>query len=379
MLEKGTKTTEPAPQRPGMTFERIPTEFYPERTGFRANTRMITLKMNFIFVNGGLGDYLCWIPALQWLASQATWIEGNAIIPKYFVEIAEYFLKPFPKWAHHEYNDLAQIPKVDQMAFRGPVELQRESLNATGAHLLTCGWVYFTNKEKAPPGWENYPRFAPEDLEKIELPEAAKPLRPKTYAVVTTGMTTNSRKVPPGGWNAVIEHVRARGLTPVLLGKSVMETGNARNIHTTFDGALRTEGCVDLRDKTSLMQAASIMSGAACVIGHDNGLLHLAGCTDVPIVFGYNMASPEHRQPIRKVGRVYNVFLTKEELACTFCQSNTNFVIGYNFRDCFYGDMICMQKLFSDGAARWKTQIDLALGENECLDSKEHAHQRWGI
>jgi len=351
-----------APTRGTLTFERVEMQRYPE-WGFRPNVPMIPLEMNFIFLNGGFGDYFCWLKPIQWLASEATWIKGNLIVPTYLVEIAKYFLKDFPAWRVCEYKNLEQIPKVNDMPFRGPVELQRESLNATGAHLLTCGWVYFCNKEKAPPGWDTYVRFDPADLDAVALPESANGLIPKRYAVITTGMTTNSRKPPPGAWNPIIDYVVAKGLTPVFLGKAVMETGNAQNINTTFDGGLNFGKGVDLRDKTTLMQAASIMSRAAFVVGHDNGLLHLAGGTDVPIVFGYNLASPEHREPRRAVGKVYNVCLSDAELACNFCQSKTNFVIGYNYRECFYGDRKCMDMLFENKGQRWKTQIDRALGD----------------
>lgn len=356
----------PAAAKPGViTFESVPMQNYPA-WGFRPQTPMLPLEMNFIFLNGGFGDYFTWLTPIQWLASEATWIKGHLIVPNYLKEIAEYFLKPFPTWDYHAYNDLGQIPKVDQMPFRGPVDLQRESLNATGAHLSTCGWVYFTNKERAPAGWEHYPHFEQADLDALELPPEARELKPHKYAVVTTGMTTNSRKAPPGAWNPIIDYIRERGLTPVFLGKSVMDTGNARNIHTAFGGEIDYTKGVDLRDKTSLMQAASVISRSAFVIGHDNGLLHLAGGTDAPIIFGYNIASPEHREPSRKVGRTYNVVLTHEELACNFCQSLTNFVIGYNFRECFYGDRKCMSMLFEDNGARWKAQIDRCMRENKC-------------
>ena len=350
---------------PAVNFERVPTEYYPETT-FRPNTIMHTIPLNLMFINGGMGDYICWMPALEWLMNEARWIKGHAIIPTYFVDFAKYFIEPhMPKWGWREYSEIPQIPNVNNIAFRGPVELQRESLNATGAHLLTCGWVYFTNKEKAPPGYDRYPVLKQPDLDNLQLQADAEKLIPGKYAVITTGQTTNSRVVPQGAWNYIIEYVRELGLTPVFLGKSRMTTGNPMDIHTRFDPTLRFDLGVDLRDKTDMMQAAAIMSRAAGVVGHDNGLLHLAGCTNVPIVFGYNIAAPEHREPRRAVGRVYNVTLggfgKGSELPCNFCQSNNNFVIGYNYRECFHRDLRCMSMLFDNRGARWKKQIDAAL------------------
>lgn len=343
-----------------LNFEWLPRQHYPD-WGFRPGTPMFPLKMNFIFLNGGMGDYICWMQAIRWLASEATWIEGTLVCPDYFHELASYWLKPFPKWKFKSYKELNELPNPDDTPFRGPLILQQESLNATGAHLLTCGWVYFTNKERAPEGWDYYPQFNQTDLDALELPEAAKILWPKKYAIITTGTTTNTRRIPGHYWNYVIEHIRSKGLMPVFLGKKTVVTGNAKNIHTEFSDDIRFDLGLDLRDQTSLVQAASIMSRAAVVVGHDNGLLHLAGCTQAPIVFGYNLASPEHREPRRPVGKTYNVILSDKELACNFCQSRTNFVIGYNFRECFYGDTKCIDMLFDNEAKRWKTQIDRAL------------------
>jgi hypothetical protein len=348
-----------------ITFERVPQEFYPEQT-FRPNTPMFPLKMNFIFINGGCGDYICWLRPIQWLAEYATWIHGTLIHPIYLHELAGHFLGGIKTWSHKDYKTLQEAQPNNDTPFRGPVILQQESLNATGAHLSTCGWVYFTNKDSPPEGndskgrpWSAYPHLEQEYLNTIEVPQGTP--APKTYAVITTGTTTSSRTIKPEYWNTVIEYVRSIGLIPVFLGKSVVETGNARNIHTEFRRELRFDLGVDLRDKTTMMQAAAVMSKAAVVIGHDNGLLHLAGCTDVPLVFGYNLASPKHRKPSRPEGRVYDVILDDGELACNFCQSNNNFVIGFNFRSCMYNDLKCLDLLFANGAAKWKKQIDLAL------------------
>lgn len=343
-----------------ITFELIKKQYFPE-WGFRPETLCYPLDLGFSFVNGGMGDYITWMQPIRWLASEATWLSGTLIVPLYFKELADYWLKDFTHWRFKTYSEIDSIENKETMPMRGPLEMARESLNATGGHLLTCGWVYFTNKECAPPGWDSYPPFKQEDLQSIFKEFTEFTLEPKKYAVITTGITGNSRKTPPDAWNFIIEHVRERGLTPVFLGKSKVETGNRANLYTKFSDQTRYDLGVDLRDKTTLLQAAAIMNNAAVVIGHDNGLLHLAGCTEAPIVFGYNLASPQHREPRRPVGRVFNVTLTHAELACIHCQSNMNFVIGFNFKECFYGDLKCMSMLFEDGGRRWKEQIDKAL------------------
>lgn len=341
------------------TFKRLPIEYYPTSM-FRPGTQMHKQDLSCIFINGGFGDYVAWLQSVLWLAQEATWIRGRLVVPKYFIEVAQYFLKD-SNWELIDHSQLRDRKDLDGIPFRGPVVLEQQALNATGAHLLTCGWVYFTNKEKAPDGWDSYPQFKQDDLDEILAKYGRGIPAYGRYAVITTGVTTPSREVPGKYWNHIIEHIREQGLTPIFLGKSVVETGNSRNIHTEYDREIRYDLGLDLRDKTSLLDAAAIMSRAAVVVGHDNGLLHLAGCTATPIVFGFNLASPEHREPRRPKGRTYNVTLTQAELACIHCQSNTNFVLGYNFRHCFYGDNMCITRLFEDSGRRWKVQIDRAL------------------
>lgn len=356
---------------PPVTFERLPLEYYPERTGFRPGTQCFSMPLGFLFMNGGAGDYITWMQPIRWLASETTWIKGTVYVPDYFRELAEYWLRPFPSWRIKTFAELHSIPEHDKTPLRGPLILQNESLNATGAHLLECGWVYFTNRSRGPDSWDTgasrqgwhwYPPFKQADLDAVQLPEAAQALTPGRYIVVTTGQTGESRKVPAQYWNHVIEHVVQLGYTPVFIGKRESVTGNLKNVHTVFPKELRFDLGVNLLDQTSLLQAASIMSRAACVVGHDNGMLHLAGCTEVPIVFGYNLASPEHRRPLRPVGKTIDITLTPQELACIHCQSNTNFVIGYAFTRCFYGDNKCIDILFADQARRWKDGINEALG-----------------
>lgn len=353
----------------GLKLKAVEKRFYPETT-FRPGTPCYPQDMNFSLMNGGMGDYICWMTPLQWIAECATWISPNLIVPVYFVELARYFMKKYPHVPIRTYKELTEIPGYETMPCRGPVNIGMESLNATGAHLLTCGWVYYTNREKAPAGWDRYPPFEQADLDAVALTPEAAALEPGKYAVITTGITTPSRHVEPRYWNMIIDYVRELGLTPVFLGKQLVETGNLANVHTKFPREVHYDLGVNLCDRTTLMQAASIMSRAAVVIGHDNGLLHLAACTGVPLVFGYNLASPEHREPRRLRGRTYNVTLTNQELACNWCQSHNNFVIGFSYTKCFYSDLKCIHMLFEDGAKRWKTQIDLALAEGNAHDTR---------
>ena len=361
--------------------ERYVRPTYPEHS-FRPGTPCEPITINFMFLNGGMGDYVCWSQAIRWQAAKNTWITGRVVVADYMVEPMNYWLKQLnPNWQAWNYKQLKER-EDEGMPFRGPLEMSKESMNATGAHLLDCGFVYFANQCPNPEGWDNYPPFLQVDLDKL-LHKFEERL-PQKYAIITTGKTSPSRAVPDKYWNDIIEHVAARGITPVFLGATTIVTGNKANIETKFGAGVRYDLGIDLRNQTSTMEAAAVMSRAEFVVGHDNGLLHLAGCTEVPIIFGYNVASPKHRRPRRPVGEVYDVFLTHEELACIHCQSNTNFLIGYNFNRCFYEpqdrkqaeldgkpyeNSKCIDLLFAGGAARFKRAIDKCLVDNARRDN----------
>ena len=86
----------------------------------------------------------------------------------------------------------------------------------------------------------------------------------------------------------------------------------------------------------------------------DNGLLHLAACVPGNIIFGYNIAAPSQRRPVRRLsGILMDITLTKEELSCIHCQTRMKQQNLINFRNCFYGDVACLGKLFENGSERW--------------------------
>jgi ADP-heptose:LPS heptosyltransferase len=116
-----------------------------------------------------------------------------------------------------------------------------------------------------------------------------------------------------------------------------------------------------IREKTTLIEAGNIIAGAQVICGLDNGLLHLAGCTDTPIVAAYTTVRPEHRLPYRhgSLGSGCYVVEPDEDLACRFCQSNMDFEFTHDFRDCFYKDFKCTKQITADKFIR---KLDELLG-----------------
>lgn len=341
---------------PALVFKRDQPMMYPARMGFRPDTSGFPFDLSFIFINGGMGDYICWMQAIRYVATEMTWVHGQLICLKYFHELANHWLKEFSHWKLLDYQTFLDLP--DHGPCKGPMELQHLGINAASAHLLDCGFNYFAHTNPPPPDWNYYPplrdlwNYLPAELKRMKANR-------EKFAVVLIDAIQPNRNVPGDYWIPILEAMKARGITPVFVGKTMIdETDN----FSIYDGTLNLDQFgLSYRNKTSLLEAASIMEASEFVLGLDCGLLHLAGCTETPIIFGFNVASPAHRRPRRKVGKIIDVTLTPAELGCIHCQSHTNMLVGFNFRTCFYKDNACINILFSDCGSRWIKAIDEVL------------------
>lgn len=302
--------------------------------------------MNFLLQQGGIGDYLCAIPAIRYVADNHPNVVGEIFVFTAMVDLVAHLMKDhFPKWKVSDRTkvDMSRVPhQATMLPSMRPV-------NATGMHLLDLGFIYYAGFFPPPEDYNWYPKVDLSDIANEEIPMECK------YAVLTPGATTKNRTMPAKAFNGIKDHLIDCGITPMFLGrKSITET---RNIN--YEEGYNYEGGIDLREKTTLLQAAGLMSKASLVIGLDNGLLHLAACTEVPILFGYNIASPEHRRPRRKSGNIWEIYPDPKVLSCTFCQSNMRFAFDHDFANCLYKDNKCLD-LLSD-PKQWCEKIDQLL------------------
>jgi len=197
------------------------------------------------------------------------------------------------------------------------------------------------------PEERNYPRFDNEKLNKVNLKRFN---LPEKYLVLPTMFTAPVRKLRADIINDIIKWGNEKGYTPVLLGKKdIEEKGNKGSYFAKAQDEINENQTLDLREKTSLLEAGKIISESAAIVGLDNGLLHMAACSDVPIIMGFTSLDPMHRMPIRHNTLGWNVWpvVPPESLSCRFCQSRMHFVFNHDFRKCFYDDYQCVQLLRS--------------------------------
>ena len=315
---------------------------------FRAGTRFEMRKFALVYNGGGIGDYIHWTTAIRYVLDTYDYIEGYIITPSFFADLAKLWLTPHPRFELRISEEYEKEPYLEDIPCVVP--LRNQYANAGGFHLFELGFIYFNQNKNIPIGYREIPRIEGNeaDISAFDLPER--------YAVITVMATADNRRLDSKLINSLISFYNQKGITPVLLGKEVItETYRARapkGIRGQF---------IDLRNKTTLLEAAVILSKAHSVIGLDNGLLHLAACSSVPVVFLYTTVEPSYRNPPRRPGAKTIVITPTADLPCRFCQTNMRYLI-HDFKSCVYGDNICTE---FEPAAIFKVLNESLFKEND--------------
>lgn len=147
------------------------------------------------------------------------------------------------------------------------------------------------------------------------------------------------RKIPFETVSGVAQWVRSRGLIPVYIGRvDESEMWKDSPFRLSFDTL--PEG-VNLLNKTTVLEMASIMALSRVVVGMDSGPIHVAGTTSVPIVCGFTNVAPEHRVPIRDNGIFIPIV---PEVECAHCQSR--WCLNYHdFGYCYFKHVDCLKQM----------------------------------
>lgn len=304
---------------------------------FRPNTITNLRRANFLLSKGGMGDFINYLSAIIWILKNTPQLILHIYTHKYFMSFVAFVLDDFND--KFEVKDIKDFQNRDRK-FYPTYDCPVYPVNGTGAHLIDLGFQYFANLSPPPAdgNYLPYPNYSPIDICQFNLPKKFAVLTPG--ASIHPGATTPLRSMPGSLLNTLSDHLNSIGVTPVYLG--VTRVGEGRPILYGKDYDF-SKG-LNLINQTSIVEAAAIMYNAEMVIGIDNGLLHLAATTDTPIIFGYTVASPQHRQPRRAKGLTINVYPDVRELGCTFCQSQIRFLYTWDSaRNCLYNDLKCLE------------------------------------
>lgn len=310
----------------------------------RNNLRPIEV-LDVEFTKGGLGDSVARLPTIKYILEQYPHVQKIRLFAQdYFREVVEHFFTP------------------DQVEFVGASKRnealkERPSSHATHTdtvqhttlrtHLTHHAFATIVNETPIHPTAYNYLKF---DLNK--LPSKIN-LLPKKYIVLTTGFTSLNREFPAKEVNKIAKWADIKDYQVIFLGKKEsVYHDKATPTKAEFPEELDLSLGINLIDQTSLLEAAKIMGNAAAVVGVDNGLLHLAGMTDVNIVAGYTTVSQWHRMPIRNNIIGWNVQSINSNIGCAPCQTKANFLYNFDFRTCYYGDYACTKDMTAQAFIR---------------------------
>lgn len=307
---------------------------------YRPGTRLPLSPLAFIFNAGGIGDYIHYTTAIRYAIKKGTHLYGKIVSPSYFADLAHLWFDDYdPRFTVHvsDAPDFTAIGReIGDMPVFGP---GREQLvNACNHHLFSLGFYYYAQEDKIPSEWKILPEIRGDeaDLSSFNLPEK--------YVVLTPNATADNRRMTAECFNGLIKHFLSEGTPVVILGKNNVTV----NYFSVANKGIDLTGTIDLREKTSLRQAACIMARSKLVLGMDSGLLHLAACSDVPIVWIFTSVDPRLRIPPRKVGSVNTVITPPDNFSCRFCNTNMKYVVGFDFKNCIYGDNECVKMLKAD-------------------------------
>jgi ADP-heptose:LPS heptosyltransferase len=334
--------------------------------------------LNIINTAGGLGDLIARLPAFKYLNEAYPHISATVWSQDYFVELGKYLLPENERLFH------APLSAARFMMSKPIVEFDMERLTTLQLHLTDHAFLILL--DQLPPTKESrYYPAAPAVLFQHKYRPPGHDLDPDSwgkYIVFTVGYTSATRKWPAFHINDLAKRCAKRGLTPVLMGTTqkldVGMTGDF--IKAGVDEEINRGLFVDLVDRTTLIECLGIMQRSRAVIGVDNGLLHLAHCTDVPIVAGFTTLNPVHRVPYRRLPTFtpgsnaqrqipYPKDLMEymgghgltEVVAATVpcinskphCQSE-GFAINQDWRKCVYGDYACTLEM---SASQFETAL----------------------
>lgn len=300
----------------------------------RDGTRFRDFHVNVCSNFGGMGDMVARLPAIKYMIEHFQQNIVQVYWHDYFVDVAKLLLPETVRLRHRTLTEMewadTRVPLLD---------FSPRHISSFSMHLTQNAFLMITNRVM-----EERRNMTYLQAPVLDLPRKFDKRLLKNAVIITTGFTAPAREWPVEHINAVIAWCKRKKYTPVLLGNSQrVDLGNKGGVEASFKTEeLHTDGCYNLINKTSLIDAIAIIQRAKAVVGVDNGLLHLASCTPTPVVWGFTSVLAKHRLPTRPEG--YKTAYVKPDVSCYGCQSRAYFVT-HDFRKCLYGDYQCTKEM----------------------------------
>lgn len=266
-----------------------------------------------------LGDCLARIAVIPELFNEAPQVlRAHVLAPKYLVEFASRALALYPITVHAKEDRLPEW-------LNGAPLFTFDSADLTTLRMGLIEHAYILLTQQLPRKRLLYPQVAPSFGERIG----------QSYIAACIDFTSMVRTFPLKVFNEILDSVRC----PIIL------FGNSANVPFTTQLNITHPNLIDMRNLTTIDEAHADITHARAFIGVDNGLIHLAGYTSTPIVAGYTSVSPATRIPPRLNGKAAVV---EPDPTCRYCQNETHFNYGHDYRNCAIAYPKCVTSLTTD-------------------------------
>lgn len=316
---------------------------------YRDGKRIITSDVhNFVLNHGALGDIITSLPAIVYAGQRY----GDAMnlrvwAPPWQMELIAHLLAPYGKF---EVLDLTKFPleKTKRADWDGGPSSLNAAIHDTHTrcrvHMVDYAFNFLLNAQPGSMLERSYPTAAKLGERSIF----------ESYVVFPVGATSDNKLFRAKVMTPVLEWCLSKGYCPVFVGTKTSHTQTKMGA-TLAPIVIREESdqvprevfgrCMDLREKTTLLELRDVLGHAKAVVGVDGGTLHLAGTTNVPIVFASGTTLPKHRYVPRNGDPNHRIrYVGVKDLECYGCQSNWP-LTSLHFAQCAYGDNKCMDML----------------------------------
>ena len=315
---------------------------------------LLDLRHNFVLNHAALGDMVTSLPAIIYArVRKPAEMKLRVWTPVWQHELVTHLLAPYGEF---EIKDIAKFPlknlerKASEDWGGGPVSLNSFlHNNHTRNRINMVDFAFGCLIDSAPENNSDrsYPTMAPLGPRTIE----------GDYVVFPTNATSENKLFRAIVMIPLLRWCLENGYKPVLVGTKTSHT------HVEAKGAMRPvvvisevdkvapdllAQCLDLREKTTLMELRDICGYAKAVISVDGGTTHIAGTTGVPIIYAMTTTHPRHRFIVRHGSPHFLIkYVMPRDLECAGCQSN--WVLSHlDFTECLYGDSLCTERLHVD-------------------------------
>lgn len=321
-------------------------------------------NINFVLSHGSLGDAITSLPAVCWARKM------HSLDMRMTVWVAAHQVALFEHLIGGTglvFKSLAELPAAEKTGDKnlaGPVVVNytlKDQITRNRYDMVSYAFATLLDRQVECIEELNYPHWAPLGERPLEAP----------YIVFPISSTNDMGVFHPSVLEPIIEWALARGLQPVFTGSFttnvvMLEKGKPiplrmRDTYADIRPDLRDKA-IDMRGKTAtLLELRDWLGHAAAVVGVDGGALHLAGTTEVPIVYGCTRVSPRHR-PICRFNELNwkTIHVEPTDLECAGCQSNWTLMFHHNFGTCAYGDAKCVTALNAEDFIDALQELEIA-------------------